>query len=140
MSELLCYCGAPARYANNSEYYGRSFGNGKCWMCTRYPECDGYVGTHPDGRPLGTLVDKETKKLRIAVHDLIDPLWQNQTDRSRTKARGSVYGWMRRITGIKDYHTGSLTKEQCLLALEAIKANPYEARPGETGIEEDTDG
>lgn len=122
--EIKCYCGAPARLADNSEYYGRSYGNGRCWMCTRFPECDGYVGTHPDDSPLGTLVDNETKQLRMQIHRIIDPLWQNQ-DRPKHKARGSVYGWLKRITGLEAYHTGSLSKEDCLLVLEKIKENPY---------------
>lgn len=125
----ICYCGSPSHLDTNDKIYnGRIFGNGRIWLCDRFPECRGSVGTHPDGRPLGSIADPETKKLRMEVHALIDPLWKNNTTVSKKKARGSVYGWMRRITGIENYHTGNLTKEQCRTALEAIKNNPYETR------------
>lgn len=129
MSKPICYCGSSSHPDSNSKIYnGKEYGNGRIWLCDRFPECRGSVGTHPDGRPLGTICDPETKALRMQVHDLIDPLWQNQTHRSKNRARGSVYGWMKRITGIENYHTGSLSKEQCLLAIKAIKENPYEQR------------
>jgi hypothetical protein len=126
----ICFCGSPSHLDSNAKIYnGKEYGNGRIWLCDRYPECRGSVGVHPDNRPLGTMVDLETKKLRIQIHDLVDPLWQNQTDRPRNKARGSVYGWLARITGIENYHTAHLTKKQCLTTLEAIKHNPYENRP-----------
>ena len=131
-TDILCYCGAPARLADNSEYYGRSYGNGKCWMCTRFPECDGYVGTHPDGRPLGSLVDKETKKWRMQVHAQIDPLWRDMGLRGAAKRRrrGSVYGWLRRIMNMssEECHVGNFTADQCIEALEEIALHPYEVR------------
>ena len=122
-----CYCGSSSHLDTNAKIYnGKEYGNGKIWLCDRFPDCRGSVGTHPDGSPLGSICDPETKRLRMQVHDLIDPIWQNDTTRSKKKARGSVYGWMSRITGVHPYHTGNLTKEQCLVALEAIANNPYE--------------
>jgi hypothetical protein len=140
MNTVLCYCGAPARYADNAEYYGRSYGNGKCWMCSRFPDCDGYVGTHPDGQPLGFLVDKETRRWRLQVHAQIDPLWQdpevwiNRPQLSKNKAkrtaRTQVYGWLRHLMKMSPYdcHVGMFTTEQCIEALEQIALHPYEER------------
>lgn len=127
MNTVNCYCGSPAKKASNATIYGREYGNGIAWICERFPACRGYVGAHPDGRPLGTIVDQETKKLRMKVHALIDPLWKNATNgRSRKRNRGSVYGWMRRIMELdRPYHTGELSKEECLRALEVIPKNPY---------------
>lgn len=120
--EIKCYCGSDASLRDNSLIYaGKSYGNGKAYICNRFPECRGSVGTHPDGKPLGTIPDSETKKLRIQVHALIDPLWKG-----KKKKRGSVYGWLERIMGIKSPHIGSFTKEDCLNTIERIKQFPYQ--------------
>ena len=116
----VCFCGSSSSLRSNALIYnGREYGNGKIWLCDRFPVCRGSVGTHPDGKPLGTIPDEETKKLRIKVHSVIDPLWRGQK-----KNRGSVYGWLKRISG-KDYHNGEASKEDCLRILELIKENPY---------------
>jgi hypothetical protein len=69
----------------------------------------------------------EDKKYRSLVHAQIDPLWQNQ-ERSKKRARGSVYGWLQRILNLTsdECHIGMWNAEQCKNALEAIKQNPYE--------------
>lgn len=126
--KINCFCGAPARLASNATIYGREHGNGKAWICTTFPKCRGYVGAHPDGKPLGTIVDQETKKLRMKVHALVDPLWQNaENGRSKKRNRGSVYGWLKRILGdgTRHIHVGEMSREDCLRALEIIPKNPY---------------
>lgn len=123
---VACFCGSTASIRSNAIIYnGREYGNGKAWICDRFPDCRGSVGTHPDGKPLGTIPDAETKKLRIQVHAVIDPIWKGQSK----KKRGSVYGWLKRITGSqKEIHIGETTKEDCLRLLELIEQNPYEDR------------
>lgn len=124
---VFCYCGSPARLVSNVTVYGREYGNGLAYVCIRWPECRGYVGCHPDGNPLGTIADQETKKLRMKVHALIDPLWKNATNgRPKKINRGSVYGWLKRIMGgEKHIHVGEMSREDCLRALEVIPLNPY---------------
>lgn len=126
MESPVCFCGSTTSLRSNSLIYnGREYGNGKVWLCDRFPTCRGSVGTHPDGRPLGTIPDEETKKLRIKVHGLIDPIWK-----SKQAKRGSVYGWLKRITGgTKEIHVGETTKEDCLKLIELIKANPFIPTP-----------
>lgn len=126
---ITCHYGSSASLQPNSRIYnGKSYGNGLAYICDRFPVCRGSVGTHPDGRPLGTIPDEETKKLRIQVHALIDPHWKNASNgRSRSKNRGSVYGWLKRILGdgVREIHVGEMTKADCLRALEEIPKNPY---------------
>lgn len=126
---MICFCGSPATLQPNSVIYsGRSFGNGFAYVCTRFPACRGSVGVHPDRKPLGTIPDAETKKLRIEVHAIVDPLWRAATNgRPKKRNRGSVYGWLRRVMNMTpdECHIGKFTKADCLRALEAIKANPY---------------
>lgn len=126
---VKCYCGSETSLRSNALIYnGKEYGNGKVWLCNRFPACRGSVGTHPDGRPLGTIPDPETKKLRIQVHALIDPIWKNHPGHKKKK-RGSVYGWLKRITGgEKEIHIGETTKEDCLRLIELIGANPYDER------------
>lgn len=38
---------------------------GKFYGCTRFPECRGTHGAHPDGRPLGVPANAETKEARV---------------------------------------------------------------------------
>lgn len=125
----MCYCGSSAHLDTNAKIYGKEYGNGKVWLCDNWPECDGRVGTHPDSSPLGTIVDRETQKLRRQIHSIIDPLWQQQ-DISRKKARGSVYAWLQKLMNMssKECHVGMFNKEQCIEALEKIALCPYEIR------------
>jgi hypothetical protein len=127
---VTCYCGSPARLQDNSLIYnGKSYGNGKAYICSRFPECRGSVGVHPNGKPLGTIPDQATKLLRRKLHATIDPLWQNQ-DRPKKKARGSVYGWLRRILNMsaEECHIGNFDAETCRRALHAIAENPYQEK------------
>lgn len=58
----------------------------------------------------------------IVVHALIDPIWKEKRGK-----RGSVYGWLKRITNSeKEIHVGETTKEDCLRLIELIKLNPYQ--------------
>lgn len=126
---VFCYCGSSATLRSNALIYnGKTYGNGMAYICLRFPSCRGSVGVHPDGKPLGTIPDAETKKLRIKVHALIDPLWKEATNgRPKKRNRGSVYGWLKRIMNMttEECHVGNFNKADCLRALEAIAANPY---------------
>lgn len=110
-----CFCGAGSRLQSNALVYGREYGNGKIFLCERFPVCRGYVGTHNDGRPLGTIVDKETKQLRMQVHALIDPLWKSGQYR-----RGEVYRKIADALGKSSYHTGETTADECKEILTTI--------------------
>lgn len=65
-------------------------------------DCNGYVGTHKDGRPLGYIVNNEVKKMRIRIHNLIDPIWK-----SRKMKREEVYKKLSDFCG-RQFHTGSI--------------------------------
>ena len=123
--EVTCFCGSPAHLASNARKYGRAYGTGQGWFCARWPECEGYVGTHPDGRSLGTLADPVTHRMRMAVHDRVDPLWRDQG-----RPRGAVYAWLASIMGADHVHIGELNLEQCNEVLTVIRRHPF---PGPAG-------
>lgn len=57
------------------------------WGCSRFPECRGTHGAHPDGRPLGVPANKETREWRIKAHASFDTLWKcSQITMTRKKA------------------------------------------------------
>jgi hypothetical protein len=90
-----CYCGSPAHLRDNSLLYnGKSYGNGKAYICDRFPDCRGSVGVHPNGKPLGTIPDEETKKLRRSVHTIIDPCGRtNPTNHEGEHAAACIPIW-----------------------------------------------
>lgn len=87
------YCKGKAVLVDSSFLYGgKSYGN--VWMC--HP-CDAYVGTHPNGKPLGRLANKELRELRKKAHAYFDRLWKAKMRRdkcSRSAARKAGYKWL----------------------------------------------
>ena len=41
------YCGSTAILKDASYVYGSKSKGGKVYVCSRYPECNSYVGVHP---------------------------------------------------------------------------------------------
>ena len=81
-------CGGEVIFTSNAKIYGREYGSGKCYLCTR---CGAYVGTH-EPRPteaLGILADEKMRALKMEAHDLFDQLWLNKKD--RRSARQQAY-------------------------------------------------
>lgn len=78
--------------------------------CSRFPECKGAHGAHPDGRPLGTPADRKTSAARMAVHDLFDRIWKQ-----RRMTRAQAYAWMKQAMGLteEEAHIGHFTAAQC---------------------------
>lgn len=109
---MKCFCGGNATLQSNAVIYGRTYGNGMAFVCDT---CKGYVGCHDDGRPLGTIVDKETKELRMEVHALIDPIWK-----SGKYKRSVVYIRIAKALGQKSFHVGECDKETCKVVLETV--------------------
>ena len=62
---------------------------GAFWGCSTYPKCDGVIGCHPDGSPLGTPADKETRGMRQSAHDAFDNWWP-----AMRMTRKQAYAWL----------------------------------------------
>lgn len=39
--------------------------------------CGAWVGTHPDGRPMGRLANAELRKAKMRAHAAFDPIWKD---------------------------------------------------------------
>lgn len=96
---------------------------GPFYGCSRHPWCDATHGAHPNGAPLGTPANRETKAARIAVHAVFDQLWQSptapfRTDAqgqpvSRTKARRRAYAAVAGLLGLEVFHIGEADVALC---------------------------
>ncbi len=97
-------CGAPMRLRESK--------HGLFYGCTRYPECKGTHGAHPNGAPLGIPADKHTKDMRIKAHDAFDQLWKPL---SAPYTRAEAYLVMQSLMGMSsdEAHIGKFTASQC---------------------------
>lgn len=73
-------------------------------MFYQCPHCGNYVGTHKDGKPLGTIPTPPLRAARHRVHNVIDRYWLPTKDR---KKRKELYADLSRFIG-RQYHTGEL--------------------------------
>lgn len=90
-------CSAPMQLvdatAKDRYQEGRAF-----WRCTRFPNCPGTHGAHPNGDPLGIPANRETNAARFEAHEVFDRLWQDRLVPSRKDA----YVWLRRVMRMSD--------------------------------------
>lgn len=114
------HCGGAVELANNSEVYGREFGDWPwIYLCQAQP-CRAYVGTHPDTNlPLGTLATAAIRAARKTAKEQFNRLWQGG-QMSRTEA----YSWLatRMSIPVAACHFGWFDEEQCKQALQALTA------------------
>lgn len=70
LSKVRCpECGARMVLRETEKYrYPKSGEPRKFFGCSKYPDCKGTHGAHPDGKPLGKPANAETKQARIAAH------------------------------------------------------------------------
>lgn len=112
-TDLPCgECGADMILRNSK--YGPFYG------CSRFPECRGAHGAHPDGSPLGIPADKETKRWREKCHEVFDQLWK---DHSYGYSRKEAYRVLQVVTDLpkEDAHISKFDIKTCKLAIKEIK-------------------
>lgn len=83
-------------YPHRPDLYGKTF--------LQCPLCGNYVGTHQDGRPLGTIPTPELRAMRNKVHAVIDEYWLPECNRGKRKR---LYKALSIFLG-REYHTGEL--------------------------------
>lgn len=87
------------------------------WQC---PLCGNYVGSHRDGKPLGTIPTPELRRARNEVHRTIDEFWLPTKDRRKRK---ELYADLSQFLG-REYHTGELNSvAECKAVIEYYKQN-----------------
>lgn len=116
-------CDGRVIYTSNSKIYGREYGSGKMYYCTK---CGAYVGTH---RPkpkeaLGILANKEMRNMKMKCHELFDARWKNeQTGKVRHKKRREAYKWLARELNIsiEECHFGYFDLDMLEKAYQLMK-------------------
>lgn len=110
MTKIAIYCCGcngfvEARLTNGEEVYPHreNLYELPFWVCD---SCRNYIGCHHKTknrtRPLGVISTPELKKAKIAIHALLDPLWQNGQI-----ARKELYRLLSTELGC-EYHTGEI--------------------------------
>lgn len=84
-------CDGKVVYVSNSKIYGKTYGSGYCYLCTK---CGAYVGTH-EPRPkeaLGILANKEMRDKKMKCHEIFDSMWKSEkTGKARHTKRVELY-------------------------------------------------
>lgn len=100
--------------------------------------CGNWVGCHANSaKPLGVPANAGVRFMRVRLHEMLDPLWQNAGDRyfnaddraaMRGMARRRVYGFLAAALGIpfKDCHVGMFDRQMCFEAMQALRAVTYD--------------
>ena len=112
-----CKAEAEAELKDSKVIYGKSYG--LVWICSRYPQCDVYVGCHKGTEtPLGTMAGKELRELRKEAHAVFDRLWKDGNI-----TRGIAYTPLRGIMKLDEdqAHIGQFNERQCKELIEYFK-------------------
>lgn len=113
-------CGGKVIYVSNEEIYGRTYGSGWCYLCTK---CGSYTGTHRP-RPhdaLGLLADRRMRKGKVMCHMLFDAHWQ--PCKKKHKYRNMMYAWLAAQLHIpmEECHFGYFDIDTLLEAYRVLK-------------------
>ena len=114
-------CGGKVEYISNAEIYGKKYGSGFCYHCTK---CGAMVGTHKP-RPkeaLGLLADRRMKDGKMVCHELFDKHWKGK--KSPSKTRGQLYQRLANEMNIPigECHFGWFDLEQLIQAYKILKS------------------
>lgn len=103
-------CGGAVIYTSNAKIYGKKYGSGYCYLCTK---CGAYVGTHmPRPREaFGLLADEQMRKGKMMCHEIFDSKWKGQP--KAHKKRNDLYVWLAEKLEIpyEDCHFGYFNLE-----------------------------
>lgn len=128
------HCGAEVIYTDNSTVYGKSYGNGKCYLCTG---CKAYVGVHTGTIiPLGMLSTPDMLRMKKACHSVFDPTWN--TFENRGKARGFAYRELAKMMRIpeKECHIGWFDLPKLKMAYACMKKPEWAAVKEKIAVEQ----
>lgn len=113
------YCGADIELKDSSVIYGRSYG--LVYVCSNYPNCDAYVGTHKGTtHPLGSMANAELRKWRKEAHMYFDTIWKCWKEEGVKQARSKAYKWLAEALGTpdKEVHIAWMGVTECQKVIE----------------------
>lgn len=104
-------CGSSVVLRSADGIYHTNPNNTKLYVCSRYPECDTYVRTHPGTNiPVGTLANRNLRKLRAEAHKSFDRLY-----RCGYMTKEDAYHWLASVVDapLSHAHIGHLGDYYC---------------------------
>lgn len=129
-AERCPYCFQKTELVSNDQIYGKVYGSGKAYLCR---PCNAYVGTHADGRPLGSLANEELRLWRNIAHSYFDAIWQKRIEngKSRHFARQDAYRWLRKQMhkGPDNTHIAMFTVEECQQVVQLCRQKAPKLTP-----------
>lgn len=79
------YCGHTAVLRDASYVYGENAVEEHLYVCSRYPECNAYVGVHKGTFiPKGILANGDLRHKRIETHKVFSKLWDTRNQDEKT--------------------------------------------------------
>lgn len=83
----VCHiCGGKVIYTSNAKIYGKEYGNGKCYLCTK---CGAYVGTckFKPTEAVGLLADDQMRTLQKRCLIAFSLFWKNQKEKDKMQEK-----------------------------------------------------
>lgn len=112
-------CGGSVIFTSNAVIYGREYGSGRCYLCTK---CSAFVGTHKPWprEAMGLLADARMRKGKKLCHSLLDPFWRGKP--KAQKKRQDLYFWLSTQLDIpfEDCHFGHFDLERLRAAYRIL--------------------
>ena len=108
---VKCHCGAQAMKRPASVVHGDRAKGEYLYICSRYPACDSYVGSHKKSlKPMGTLANKELRAKRIEAHRVFNLMWE-----SGIMEKWQAYKWMAAKFGMhsEQAHIAKFSEYMC---------------------------
>lgn len=119
---MLCpFCNSQVEFCSADRVYGVKYAHLNLYVCSRFPDCDSYVGSHEGtGLPKGTLADKALREARKLAHAAFDPLWRE--GETEIFSRHEAYEWLARQLGIgkNETHIGMFDVQTCEKVVKVV--------------------
>ena len=119
-STLRCpYCGSSVIYRSADGIYKDNSKNSMLYVCSKYPECDAYVRTHPNTNvPMGTLANRRLRELRKEAHKYFNRIYEEGY-----MTKQDAYRWLSFAISAPMSHThiGNLGEYYCEVVIKESK-------------------
>jgi len=108
-------CGADMVLHETQKFKTRDGKPKKFYSCSRWPQCTGILGAHPNGEPMGFPGDEETREWRIKAHAAFDEAFKDLPRKER-------YMRLQEIMGLSKYdaHIARFTIGRCKQLIELL--------------------
>ena len=118
-------CSNEGRLVSGDQIYPHrpDLAHKKFYLCS---DCDTFVGCHPGSiRPLGSMADKELRRIRSQTHDMFDRIWKDHNHPNHM-SRYKAYQWLGTKLGLSSVHIGESDRDRCMLIQKIVRKVSYD--------------